>query len=101
MVLCIYAEKISTLCSATRGYLSTTAKGFNRDIVLHFFDMSESSIAKFRLTSDKICNVDERGFSNVQKRPYKIVAQKGKHQVGIFASLERGVNTTVVAQSVL
>jgi hypothetical protein len=50
------------------------AKGFNRGNVLHFFDLLESSIAKFVFTFDKICNVDESGFSTVQKRPQETVA---------------------------
>jgi hypothetical protein len=51
-----------------------TAKIFNTDNVLHYFDLSESKIAKFRFTPDKIFNVDECGFGTVQKRPHKIVA---------------------------
>jgi hypothetical protein len=35
----------------------------------------------------------------MQKRPNKIVAQKRKHQVGVLASGERGVNTTVMQVS--
>jgi hypothetical protein len=72
------------------------AKGSNRDNVLHVFDLLESNIAKFGFSPDKIFNLDESGFSNVQKRSHKIVAQKVKHQVGTVASGERGVNTTVV-----
>lgn len=72
------------------------AKGFNKDNVSQFFDLLESSITKYGLTPDRIFNVDESGFNTVQKRPQKIVAQKGKHQVGVVASGERGVNTTVV-----
>jgi hypothetical protein len=72
------------------------AKGFSRDNVLHVFDLLESNIAKFLFTPEKIFNVDKSGFSTMQKRPHKIVAQKGKHQVGTVASGERGVNTTTV-----
>jgi hypothetical protein len=53
------------------------AKGFNRDNVLHVFDLLESNIAKSGFTPDKIFDVDESGFSTAQKRPHKIVAQKG------------------------
>lgn len=70
-------------------------KGFNKKNVQHFFDLLESSITKFNLTPDRIFNVDESGFSTVQKRTQKIVAKKGKHQVGVVASGERGVNSQV------
>jgi hypothetical protein len=62
------------------------AKFFNRYNVLHFFDLLESSITKFGFTPDKIFNVDESGFNTVQKRPHKIGAQKGIHQLGTVAS---------------
>jgi hypothetical protein len=86
MIPCIYATKSSTVCSATRGYLSSKSKSFNRDNVLHVFDLLESNIAKFGFTPDKIFNLDESGFSTVQKCPHKIVTQRGKHQVGTVAS---------------
>jgi hypothetical protein len=66
-------------------------KGFNRGNVLHFLDLLQSNIAKFGVTPNKILNEDEPGFSTVQKRPQKIVAQKGKYQVGVVANGERGV----------
>jgi hypothetical protein len=37
-------------------------------------DLLESNVAKFGFTPDKISNVDESGFSTVQKRPQEIVA---------------------------
>ncbi|GFR59625.1 tigger transposable element-derived protein [Elysia marginata] len=40
--------------------------------------------------------MDETAVSNVQKRTQKIVAMKGKHQIGAVSSAERGTNTTVV-----
>jgi hypothetical protein len=64
------------------------ANGFNRDNVLHVFDLWESNITKLGFTPDNIFNLDESRFSTVQKRPHKIVAQKGKHQVGTVASGE-------------
>jgi hypothetical protein len=66
------------------------AKGFSRDNVLQVFDLSESNIAKFGFTPDKIFNVDESGFSTMQKSPHKIVAQKGKHQVGLLQVANEG-----------
>jgi hypothetical protein len=74
-----------------------TAKGLIKDNVLHYFELSESNIATL-IIPDKIFNVDKCGFSTVEKRPHKIVAQKGKHQVGIVASGERGVSTSDMRQ---
>lgn len=43
-----------------------------------------------------IFNVDEIGLTTVQRKPRKILAQKGKHQVGSVTSGERGTTTTAV-----
>jgi hypothetical protein len=71
------------------------SKGFNRENVFGFFDIFEK-IVIINLTATNIFNVDESGFSTVQKRNQKILARKGKSQVGVIASGERGVNTTMV-----
>lgn len=72
------------------------AKGFNRENVNHFFDIFEKVMDDEKFEPDSIFNVDESGFSTVQKRPQKIVGLKGKRQVGTITSGERGVNTTMV-----
>lgn len=72
------------------------ARGFNRESVSHFFDMLEKTVVENTLNALRIFNVDESGFSTVQKKSPKILAQKGKHQVGSISSAERGVNTTIV-----
>lgn len=41
-------------------------------------------------------NVDESGFTTVQSKSAKILAQKEKKQVGAITSAERGVLSTVV-----
>ncbi|KAG8225510.1 hypothetical protein J437_LFUL005936 [Ladona fulva] len=51
---------------------------------------------KHSITATRIFNVDETGFSTVQKKTQKIVARKGNKQVGVISSGERGVNTTLV-----
>lgn len=43
-----------------------------------------------------IFNVDETGLSTDQRKPRKILAKKGKHQVGAVTSGERGTTTTAV-----
>ena len=72
------------------------AKGFNRDSVNNFFNILERTVDDNRITANTIFNVDESGFTTVQKRQQKVIARKGKHQVGAVTSGERGVNTTVV-----
>ncbi|KAF2885981.1 hypothetical protein ILUMI_20193 [Ignelater luminosus] len=69
-------------------------KEFNKTNVYGFFYMlvDENSIDVFHI----YYNVDESGFSTVQKKWRKILAFKGKHQAGFIASGERGVNATLV-----
>ncbi|CAH2107507.1 unnamed protein product [Euphydryas editha] len=71
-------------------------RGFNRDNVNGFFDLLERIIDENNITPTKIFNVDESVFSTVQKKPQKVVALKGKKQIGAITSGERGVNTTAV-----
>ncbi|CAH1963229.1 unnamed protein product [Acanthoscelides obtectus] len=72
------------------------ATGFNQKNVHEFFDILERCVDENCFTAQTTYNVDESGFSTVQKRNQKIIARRGKHQVGDIASGERGVNTTVV-----
>lgn len=72
------------------------AKGFNKHNVMHFFDILEEIVEKHHLSGTKIFNVDESGFTTVQKKPQKVISQKGKRQIGAITSGERGVNTTIV-----
>ena len=72
------------------------ARGFNRENVAHFYDILEKIVDEFQFTAEAIFNVDESGFTTVQKAQQKIVGRKGKRQVGSITSGERGVNTTMV-----
>nr|CAI5822981.1 unnamed protein product [Callosobruchus analis] len=72
------------------------AAGFNEQNVNHFFDLLEKLVDKEGFKALTVYNVDEIGFSTVQKRNQKIIARRGKHQVGGISSGERGVNTTVI-----
>ena len=71
------------------------AMGFNKVVVGNFQTLLEETIEKYRLTPDRIYNVDEMGCSTVAKHVSKIVATKGKKQVGIVTSAERGENVTI------
>lgn len=71
-------------------------KGFNRKNVYGFFYLLEKIIDENSLAPTNIFNVEESGFSTVQKKAQRIVGLKGKKQVGAATSGERGVNTTAV-----
>lgn len=92
MVLRIYAQAFQHFIGATRA----RCKGFNRENVAQFFDLLEKIVDECQLNATRIFNVDESGFSTVAKKCQKILALKGKRQVGSVASGERGVNTTMV-----
>lgn len=71
------------------------ASGFNRQRVGAFFDLLEKLVKENGITADRIYNTDEKGLTAVQK-PGKILARKGKSQVGSITSAEKGTNVTFV-----
>jgi hypothetical protein len=74
------------------------AAGFNRQRVGEFFKLLQKIAEEENLTAERVFNVDETGFTAVQK-PQKVLARKGKHQVGSITSCERGRNITFVCCS--
>ncbi|KAK7092313.1 hypothetical protein V1264_008076 [Littorina saxatilis] len=72
------------------------AEGFNREAVNRYFNLLEELVDDNSLHASRIFNMDETGISTVQKKCQKVLAQKGKHQIGSMSSGERGVNTTIV-----
>ena len=76
------------------------AAGFNAVSVGKFFDLLENEMEKKQFTPDCIYNVDETGVTTVPNKPAKVIAPKGKKQVGTLTSGERGeLVTTVVCMS--
>jgi hypothetical protein len=71
------------------------AKGFNRVAVKQFFDLLGSLYEKYRFAPNDIYNVDETGILTVPNKPSKVLALRGKKQVGSLTSGERGVLVTV------
>lgn len=71
------------------------SKGFNKERVNEFFDKYEEIIDKYKFAAHQIYNMDETAISTVHK-PSKVIAQKGKHQVGATTSGERGLTTTCI-----
>ncbi|OWR52064.1 Tigger transposable element-derived protein 1 [Danaus plexippus plexippus] len=72
------------------------ASGFNPVAVNKFYELLTDLIIKYKLTADKIFNVDETGITTVPKSLPRIVGTKGKKQVGLLTSAERGQLVTVV-----
>jgi len=70
------------------------APAFNKERVNSFFELYDTIKTPNGITSPaKIFYMDETGLQTVQK-PQKVMAQKGKHQVGGIVSAERGETTT-------
>ena len=69
------------------------AAGFNREAVYNLFDLLEKLTDEHKFTPAKIYNVDETGHSTVQTTS-KVLSTKGKRQVGVTTSAERGPTTT-------
>lgn len=70
--------------------------GFSKYRVAEFFSNLKEVSKKYEFLPHRIFNCDETGITCVQK-PGKILAEKGRKQVGRLTSLERGKNTTLLA----
>ncbi|XP_055918448.1 uncharacterized protein LOC129950541 [Eupeodes corollae] len=71
------------------------AMGFNRVAVANFYNLLEECIEKYGFSSSRIFNVDETGITTVAKSLGKILATRGRKQVGSLSSSERGQLLTV------
>lgn len=69
--------------------------GFNRNKVNEFFNNYKNVLEKYKFTPERIFNLDETGVTTVLNPP-KVIATKGKKQIGLIASAERGELVTVV-----
>ena len=54
----------------------------------------ESVLIKYKLEVHQVLNLDETGITIVQN-PGKVIAEKGKKQVGAITSAERGTLVTM------
>ena len=90
-----HKDKISV--RAATGTSLARAKGFSKASVDAFFDLLEVEYARHNFEPSRIFNVDETGLSIVQSKIPKVIALKGKRQVGSVTSAERGSLVTVVA----
>ena len=67
---------------------------FNSQEIKLYFDNLKKSMMKHKFLPHRIFNVDETGINSVH-RPDKILAEKGRKQVGAATSWERGKNITI------
>lgn len=76
-----------------RGPEATTsaarARGFTKPAVGKFFELLKPLQERHAYPPSKIFNVDETGLTTVQGRPSKVIAMKGRKQVGTLTSAER------------
>lgn len=71
------------------------ATSFNKTNVQDFYSKLAEVMDRFKFTASSIWNADETGVSTVTK-PSKIIAAKGKRNVGSVTSGERGTNVTLL-----
>lgn len=72
------------------------AMAFNKVNVGAFFDLLEKVQDEKKLPASRVFNVDETGLTTVQGTPSKVIALKGRRQVGSITSAERGQLCTAV-----
>ncbi|XP_051156351.1 uncharacterized protein LOC127278595 isoform X1 [Leptopilina boulardi] len=72
------------------------ACGFNKPNVEQFFHLLLQLMTKYSLSPSRIYNVVETGISSVPNVVPKILSVKGKKQVGLLTSAERGETITCV-----
>lgn len=71
------------------------AMAFNKDNAGKFYSLLGELYDKHKFTPDRIFNCDESGISSVSKSTSKILASKGKKQVGSLSSADRGTTVSV------
>jgi hypothetical protein len=72
------------------GTSTVRATGFSKEQVGIFFDFCEKELAVHDYPPSRIFKVDETGLTVVQKKHPKILALKGKCQIGALTAAERG-----------
>lgn len=78
------------------GTSQARANGFTKERVDEFYDNLDKIQADKPFPAARIFNVDESGLSIVQSKIPKIIARKGKKQIGAMTSAERGSLITIV-----
>ncbi|XP_074038536.1 uncharacterized protein [Leptinotarsa decemlineata] len=69
--------------------------GFNKVAVDQLYSLLGEVYDKYNLTPNRIYNCEETGISCMSKTKSKVIAEKGRKQVGSLSSAERGQRITV------
>lgn len=72
------------------------ARDFNRPQVELFYSLLWEQIEKFNFDATTIFNMDKTGVRTSTSKPPKILSTKGKKQIGVISSAEKGQLTTVI-----
>lgn len=72
------------------------ARGFNRVVAREFFEKLRYLIDKYKFKKSDIYNIDEIGIRTSSTKPPKIISLRGKRQVELISSAERGQLVTVI-----
>lgn len=92
-----FLNRNSTLSLRTPESTSAArARAFNKPQIGKYFDLLAVTMDEVKYDPTKIFNMDESGLTTVPSKNSKILAQKGKKQVGVITSAERGHHLTVV-----
>ena len=78
----------------SRAHSKQRAFGFNETSVSQFFGLLEELMEEYNFEPNNIYNVDETGISVVPKSGSRVIAMKGRRQVGGLTATERGENIT-------
>ncbi|XP_044726877.1 uncharacterized protein LOC123290680 [Chrysoperla carnea] len=78
------------------GTSQARANGFTKERMDEFYDNLEKIQADKHFPAARIFNVDESGLSIVQSKIPKIIARRGKKQIGAMTSAKIGSLITVV-----
>ena len=70
------------------------AAGFNKPQVQRFFQLLRSLYIRYSFRACDVYNCDESGFQTSANRPPKLISVKGKKQVGVISTAERGKTVT-------
>ncbi|KAJ8957115.1 hypothetical protein NQ318_007330 [Aromia moschata] len=76
------------------------ATSFNADNVGQFYNNLEEVLRRYKFEGHQVWNVDETGLTTIQKRS-KILAEKGKKQIGRVTSGEKGATVTMELAAVV
>ncbi|MGL5029183.1 MAG: hypothetical protein ACRC6C_03670, partial [Wolbachia pipientis] len=75
---------------------SARARAFNRPVINKFFSLLKEIKQNNSFPPHRIFNVDETSVSTVPGRNCRVLAKRGRKQVGRIVSQERGQSTTAV-----